>query len=46
VYFPFQALTILSRPGADFHGGQFVLVEQRPRAQSRSTWSSPLRARP
>ena len=36
VYFPFQVLTILSRPGADFHGGQFVLVEQRPRAQSRA----------
>jgi uncharacterized protein len=36
VYFPFQILTILSRPGADFEGGEFVLVEQRPRAQSRA----------
>jgi hypothetical protein len=36
VYFPFQVLTILSRPGIDFDGGQFVLVEQRPRAQSRA----------
>ena len=36
VYFPFQVLTILSRPGADFQGGQFVLLEQRPRAQSRA----------
>jgi hypothetical protein len=35
VYFPFQILTILSRPGVDFDGGEFVLVEQRPRAQSR-----------
>jgi hypothetical protein len=35
VYFPFQILTILSRPGVDFEGGEFVLVEQRPRAQSR-----------
>jgi uncharacterized protein len=36
VYFPFQALTVLSEPGVDFEGGQFVLVEQRPRAQSRA----------
>jgi uncharacterized protein len=36
VYFPFQALTIVSRPGADFTGGEFVLVEQHPRAQSRA----------
>jgi hypothetical protein len=36
VYFPFQVLTILSRPGVDFGGGEFVLVEQRPRAQSRA----------
>jgi uncharacterized protein len=36
VYFPFQVVTILSRPGTDFHGGQFVLLEQRPRAQSRA----------
>jgi hypothetical protein len=36
VYFPFQALTVLSEPGTDFEGGQFVLLEQRPRAQSRA----------
>jgi uncharacterized protein len=36
VYFPFQVLAILSRPGVDFEGGEFVLVEQRPRAQSRA----------
>jgi hypothetical protein len=36
VYFPFQAVTVLSEPGVDFEGGQFVLVEQRPRAQSRA----------
>jgi len=35
VYFPFQILTILSEPGIDFDGGEFVLMEQRPRAQSR-----------
>ena len=26
---------LLSRPGVDFTGGEFLLVEQRPRAQSR-----------
>lgn len=36
VFFPFQVLTVLSRRGVDFEGGQFVLVEQRPRAQSRA----------
>ena len=36
VAFPLQAVTILDRPGEDFTGGQFVLLEQRPRAQSRA----------
>jgi hypothetical protein len=36
VYFPFQVLTVLSRRGVDFDGGEFVLLEQRPRAQSRA----------
>jgi uncharacterized protein len=36
VFFPFQILTVLSRPGVDFDGGEFVLLEQRPRAQSRA----------
>jgi uncharacterized protein len=36
VYFPFQILTVLSRRGQDFDGGEFVLMEQRPRAQSRA----------
>lgn len=34
VVFPFQAVVCLSRPGEDFSGGEFLLVEQRPRAQS------------
>lgn len=34
--FPLQVVTLLSRPGTDFTGGEFVLVEQRPRAQSRA----------
>jgi uncharacterized protein len=35
IAFPFQATIFLSNPGTDFTGGEFVLVEQRPRAQSR-----------
>jgi uncharacterized protein len=36
VFFPFQVLCVLSEPGVDFDGGEFVLMEQRPRAQSRA----------
>jgi len=34
--FPLQATLLLSAPGADFAGGEFVLTEQRPRMQSRA----------
>jgi hypothetical protein len=34
--FPLQATILLSQPGRDFSGGEFVLVEQRPRMQSRA----------
>jgi hypothetical protein len=34
VYFPLQTVFMLDQPGRDFEGGEFVLVEQRPRAQS------------
>jgi len=34
--FPLQATVLLSRPAADFTGGEFVLVEQRARMQSRA----------
>lgn len=33
--FPFQMVVLLSEPGRDFSGGEFALVEQRPRMQSR-----------
>ena len=34
--FPLQVTLLLSRPGDDFTGGEFVLTEQRPRMQSRA----------
>jgi uncharacterized protein len=34
VAFPLQAVVFLSEPGVDYEGGEFLLVEQRPRAQS------------
>jgi len=34
--FPLQAAILLSAPGEDFVGGEFVLTEQRPRMQSRA----------
>lgn len=33
--FPLQVIALLSTPGADFLGGEFVMTEQRPRMQSR-----------
>lgn len=36
VAFPLQAAILLSQPGEDFEGGEFLLVSQRPRAQSRA----------
>jgi hypothetical protein len=34
--FPLQVAILLSEPGGNFTGGEFVLVEQRPRMQSRA----------
>jgi hypothetical protein len=35
ISFPLQATLFLSRPGEDFSGGEFLLLERRARAQSR-----------
>ncbi|WP_440466204.1 2OG-Fe(II) oxygenase [Pseudomonas sp. YH-1] len=35
--FPLQVAILLSQPGEEFAGGEFVLTEQRPRLQSRAT---------
>ena len=36
MFFPLQATFLLSTPGRDFTGGEFLLSEQRPRMQSRA----------
>jgi hypothetical protein len=36
IYFPFQIVFLLTQPGRDHEGGEFVLVEQIPRAQSKA----------
>ncbi|MBO0322304.1 2OG-Fe(II) oxygenase [Muricauda sp. CAU 1633] len=36
VYFPIQALLVLSEPDVDFLGGEFVMTQQTPRAQSKA----------
>lgn len=33
--FPLQVVALLNEPGKDFHGGEMVMTEQRPRMQSR-----------
>jgi hypothetical protein len=37
LFFPLQVVIGLDSPGTDHTGGEFLLVEQRPRAQSRGT---------
>ncbi|RIV18006.1 prolyl 4-hydroxylase subunit alpha [Fibrisoma montanum] len=36
LYFPFQAVLFLTQPGRDYAGGEFVMLEQRPRRQSKA----------
>jgi hypothetical protein len=37
VHFPLQAIILLDRPNVDFEGGELLLVEQRPRRQSKAS---------
>lgn len=37
LYFPLQVIFMLGDPGSDFAGGELVLVEQRPRMQSKAS---------
>ena len=39
--FPLQAMVMLSQKKEDFEGGEFILVENRPRQQSRGTVLNP-----
>ncbi len=39
--FPVQAMVMLSQQGKDFEGGEFLLVENRPRQQARGTVLKP-----
>lgn len=41
VYFPMQLVVCLNETGKDFEGGEFVLVEQRPRMQSKAMVLNP-----
>jgi hypothetical protein len=41
IYFPMQSVLFLNEPGEDFTGGEFVLTEQVPRAQSKAIVLSP-----
>ena len=36
IFFPMQTVLFLDEPGKDYEGGEFVLIEQRPRAQSKA----------
>lgn len=42
VYFPLQLVIVLSQPNVDFTGGELVLTQQNPRAQSKAVVIQPL----
>lgn len=41
IFFPIQLVLFLNQPGAEYTGGEFVLVQQIPRAQSRAIVLTP-----
>ena len=41
VFFPMQLVLFLDEPGRDYKGGEFVLVQQTPRAQSKAMVLTP-----
>ena len=41
VFFPLQAVLFLNEPGKDYTGGEFVLTQQTPRAQSKAIVLNP-----
>ncbi|MDQ0106879.1 hypothetical protein J2T02_001992 [Chitinophaga terrae (ex Kim and Jung 2007)] len=41
VYFPMQVVLMLNKPGIDYTGGEFVITEQVPRAQSKANVIQP-----
>lgn len=41
IFFPIQLVLFLNEPGSDYRGGEFVLTEQVPRAQSKATVLQP-----
>jgi len=41
IYFPFQVVFVLSQHGADYEGGELVMTEQLPRAQSKANVITP-----
>ncbi|PLK46479.1 2OG-Fe(II) oxygenase [Emticicia sp. TH156] len=43
VYFPFQMVVFLTQAGLDYEGGEFVMVENRPRMQSKPIVLQPRR---
>lgn len=43
IYFPMQLVLFLNEPGEDYTGGQFVITEQIPRAQSKANVITPNR---